>query len=543
MTRILSACMLLALAACAPKEDANGDGIVDGIREPNSVSQIAPSNPIGTLSGVVMNSQNQPIDGVQVTLVLGGAGSEGGTFSATTNGNGAYAFNRLPAGSSAQLLFSKTGFTTARYTTTVPAAAGQFPINDGNGNAGTVTLVQLSSNIKFQVFTSAGRPARGAKAFVEINNSAFLSTGGVYSSGTGTFSATADVDEAGLLTFSNLPDLGELARINTAGFTTSTVVVSVSAIDEDNDGFVDWNGSVTSYSASQLFVNPNRTLVLPRSGTVNPIAIVASNLDSFGSAGSPPYRNAVKGSDPITIVFNQAIAQNDNTRLVKVVGEDCQANVAASVTQRTPNSLSISPSMPWTLGARYNIIVRVTGLESGTTEDFIGYFFAMDPASPRAIGNTARFEARKVSGNMMANAYQPGDTLYVVFDSPVTNQGAAVAVAQVDFDITGDGMTGGSTGFGEFGGPENQGFSITNAEQLQATRPIDGTFTCKASGYSSRWLVNGVTFPPASQAIPQGTTMKIVFPRNNSSSATYQSISGSPVLVDPAGTITVIPSP
>lgn len=542
MTRILTACMVLALAACAPKEDANGDGIADGIREPNSVSQVAPSNPIGTVSGTVVNANGLPIDGAEVKLVLGTG--DGSTFTSNTNSQGAYSFAKIPAGSQGQLFISKTGFAPGRSYVIVPSAAGNFPINDANANGGTTVLVQLSSTLKFQIYNAAGRAARGAKVGVEVSNSAYVTnntnTGFGGFAASGSFSTSGEVDESGLLTISSLPDFGELARINQTSNYTSNFVVTIGAVDDDGDGFVDWNGSVTSYSASQLFVNPNRTIVLARSGTANPIAIVATNVDSLNPFGSTaPYRNAVKGSDPITVVFNQPIGQNDSPRLVKIVGEDCQSNVPASVTQRTPNSLSITPAAPWTLGARYNIIVRVTGLESGTTDDFIGFFFAMDAAAPRAVTTAARFEVRKSAGNMMNNAMQPNDTLYVVFDAPITNQGGAVAVAQINLDVTNDGMVGGMTGVGEFNGPENTGFAISSAEQLQATKPGDGTFSCRASGYSSRWQV-AVTQFPTSQTIPSSTAMKVVFPKANSSSNTYQSISGSPVLVDPAGIITIL---
>ncbi|PZR16034.1 MAG: hypothetical protein DI536_06980 [Archangium gephyra] len=543
MTRILTACIVLALAACAPKEDANGDGIADGIRDPNSVSQVAPSNPIGTVSGTVVNANGLPIDGAEVKLVLGTGG--GGTFTSNTNAQGAYSFAKIPAGSQGQVFVSKTGFSSARSYVTVPSSAGNFPINDGNANAGTTVLVQLNSTLKFQVYNAAGRAARGAKVGVEISNAAYVTnssnTGFGSLAGAGSLSTSGEVDESGVVTIGSLPDFGELARINQTSSYTSNFVVTIGAVDDDGDGFVDWNGSVTSYTASQMVVNPNRTIVLARSGTANPIAIVATNVDSLNPMGSSaPYRNAVKGSDPITVVFNQPIAQNDTARLVKIVGEDCQSNVPASITQRTPNSLAITPAAPWTLGARYNIIVRVTGLESGTTDDFIGFFFAMDPAAPRAVTTSARFEVRKTAGNTMNNALQPTDLLYVVFDAPITNQGANVAVAQLNLDVTNDGMVGGMTGIGEFNGPENTGFAISPAEQLQATKPNDGTFSCKASGYSSRWRVSITQFP-TSQTIPAGTAMKVVFPKSNTSSSTYQSISGSPVLVDPAGSITILP--
>ncbi len=546
MTRILAACMVLALAACAPKEDTNGDGIVDGVREPDSVSQVAPSTPVGTVSGTVVTSLNTPIDGVAVTLTLGPGGEGGAVYTANTNAQGIYSFKNVPGASAAQLSFSKTGFSTARVSVSVPGSSGNFPINNANANAGSVTLTQLTGTVKFRVYNSAGAPARGAKATLEVTNTAFSTTSGVYGSSVGGFTTSGDVDESGVVTFTGVPEVGELARINASGFTTSNYIVAIGAIDSDNDGFAEWRGSITSYSANALFTDPNRTIYLASAATNQPLSIVATNIESLTSNGSLPYRNAVKGSDPITIVFNQAIGQADTSRLIKVVQENCETNVAVSVTQRTPHSLSIAPSSPWQLGARYNIIVRVTGLEAGTTDDFIGYIFAIDAAAPRQVGATASFNVRKAAGNMMNNAYQPGDRLFVVFDTPVTDQGSGTAVAQFNLDLNGDGVTGitsmnPNTGVGEYGGPVNTGFQISNAEQLSATNPVNGTFSCKRSNYSSLWEITGVTFPATSMNIPMSTQTKVVFPKNQNSATTYQTAWGTPIQTDVAGTIAILP--
>lgn len=546
MTRILAACMVLALAACAPKEDANGDGIVDGVREPDSVSQVAPSTPVGTVSGTVVTSLNTPIDGVQVTLTLGSGAEGGAAFTSNTNAQGVYSFKNVPGASDAQLTFSKTGFSTARVSVSVPGSSGNFPINNANANAGSVTLTQLTGTVKFRVYNSAGAPARGAKATLEVTNTAFTTTNGVYGSAVGGFTTSGDVDESGVVTFTGVPEVAELARINSTGSTaTSNYIVAISATDSDNDGFAEWRGSITSYSANNLFIDPNRTIYLASASTNQPLSIVATNIASLTTNGSLPYRNAVKGSDPVTIVFNQAISQADTSRLVKVVQENCETNVAVSVTQRTPHSLSIAPSSPWQLGARYNIIVRVTGIESGTTDEFIGYIFAIDSAAPRQVGTTASFNVRKAAGNMMNNAYQPGDRLFVQFDTPITNLGSAVAVAQFNLDLNNDSTVGVTsmnplTGVGEYNGPVNSGFQVSNAEQLSATNPINGTFSCKQSDYSSLWEITGVTFP-TSLNIPMSTQTKVVFPKNQNSAATYQTAWGTPVQTDVAGTIAIVP--
>ncbi|MFZ5788018.1 MAG: carboxypeptidase-like regulatory domain-containing protein [Acidobacteriota bacterium] len=545
MSRILiAACALVALASCAPQTDANGDGIADGTRSPDSVSLIAPSTPVGTVSGVVVNTLQGPIEGVAVKLVLG----EGKpSYSANTAADGSYTFKDVPAGGYGQLLFSKTGYSSARISTYVPAYGGNFPINQGNGNAGVVTLTQQTATLKFHVYTATGAPAKGAKAILEVSGTAFETEQGTYGGVAGNYSGSAEVDDTGLLTFTNAPEPAELARIPNAG----NFMVTIGALDVDGDGRADSLGSVNSYPASGLFTNPDRTIILGDARTTAALTILASNLDSFNVASnSPPYRNALKANDPITIVFNQPITQVDSTRLVKVVQEDCETNVAVTVTQRTPNTLSIAPVASWTLGNRYNIVVRATGLDSGVTNDFIGYFFAIDPSVPRPLSTSGLFQITKSTANMMANALQPGDRLSVEFDTPIAYMGtvilpppqpatAPLAYAQFAFDLNGDGTIGGTIA-GENNNTLNAGFSFTMDEQVTARVPANGTFTCKRSGYSRRWNVAVNTFP-GTGFIPTSTGIKIVFPKDQQSSDTYQTAWGSPVTSDVTGTLSVAP--
>jgi hypothetical protein len=545
MFRILSVCVAaLTLVACAPKDDVNGDGIVDGVRDPNSVSQVAPSTPVGTISGVVVNSLNAGIEGVRVVMIVGEGAGAARSYETTTNSDGAYFFKDAPGGSNAQLLFSKTGYSNARLNGFIPGTAGNFPINDGNGNAGVITLTQLNGTLKFRVYTAQGRPAKGAKAYLEVLSTAFQTTSGVYGTAIGNFSGAADVDENGLLTFTGTPDVAEIARIGS----NINYTLTIGALDEDSppDGRADALGLIQPMQAGSLFTNPDRTFILgdARVTQTGTLSISATNLESFSATGmapySPPYRNAVKANDPITIVFNQPITQVDTTRLVKVVQEDCQTNVAVAVTQRAPNVLSIAPTSAWTLGNRYNIIVRATGLDTGNTVDFIGFFFAIDATAPRPLSTAASFQVRKVAPNTMSNALQPNDILNVLFDTPIINQGGPAARAIVNLDLNGDGSTGGMAGAGEFNGPAGTGFVLTNNEQLSATDPSQGTFNCKASGYSSRWSISIGTFP-MSNAIPANTGMRVVFAKDQQASDTFQTAWGSPVAADVNGTINVVP--
>jgi hypothetical protein len=369
-----------------------------------------------------------------------------------------------------------------------------------------------------------------------VQSTAFQTFSGIYGTACGNFSGAAEVDENGLLTFTGTPDPAELARISS----TISFALTIGALDEDNDGRADALGTISSFTAGGLFTQPDRTIILADAHAGGALAIVATSLDSFANAFSPPYRNAVKANDAVTIVFNQPITQVDTTRIVKVVLEDCQTNVAVTVTQRAGNVLSIAPTNAWTLGSRYNIIVRATGLDTGITRDFIGYFFAIDPSVPRALSTTAAFQVRKAVGNTMSSALQPNDTLVVLFDTPILQQGGPVARAIVNFDLNGDGMTGGMSGFGEFNGPPNSGFQLTSNEQTTANDPAQGTFTCKQSGYTSRWSITIGTFP-STNFIPASTGMRVVFAKDQVSSDSYQTPWGSPVATDVNGTINVVP--
>lgn len=538
MSRILIGCALLFVSACANSQDLNGDGVADADekgRSPDTVQLVAPSSPIGSLSGMVVDSLQVGIAGVNVTLVLGDGPDASHTFEATTSTDGAFAFKDLPGGASGQLLFAKTGYSNARINAFVPANGGNIPINNGNGNAGVITLAQLNSTLKFRVYTAAGELAKGAKGMLEVNATAFQTTAGVFGSPVGNFSGTAEVDDNGLLTFSGAPDPAEMNRLTNPQF-----VLTIGAFDKDNDGRADFLGTVQSFTASSLFIQPDRSVVLADARTTAALQILGTNIESLTTNGSPPYRNAVKASDSINIVFNQPITQVDTTRLVRVVQEDCQTNVAVAVVQRAPNIITITPTAAWTLGNRYNIIVRATGLDSGSTVDFIGYFFAIDPTVPRPLSTTAAFQVRKAAGNTMSNALQPGDTLNVLFDTPIAYQGGPVAQAIVNTDLTGDGQVGGMLGFGEFGGPANSGFALTANETLRANDPANGTFACKASGYSSRWAITITQFP-MSNSISSGTGLRVLFAKDNTSSDTYQTAWGSPVATDVNGMLIVVP--
>jgi hypothetical protein len=159
--------------ACGGGTDANRDGIIDGIHSPDSVSQVAPSTPVGTVSGQVLTTDFKPLDGVNVTVIIGGASdSDTNVFKAVTDNEGVWSVKNVPAAAVAQVTLTKMAYATGRMQITVPGNAGNFPVNNGNGNIGTVLLTHLDGTYRFQVVTAGGRPARQLKALLEVTPAA-----------------------------------------------------------------------------------------------------------------------------------------------------------------------------------------------------------------------------------------------------------------------------------------------------------------------------------------------------------------------------------
>ena len=526
---------LLACAACGtPPVDANKDGIADGIQTPNTVSVVAPVSPVGTVSGQVLDTRFQPLEGVNVSLATGGTPA---VFAKTTStADGAFNFAGVPAGASVTLLLSKVGFGAVRLTTSVPAAAGQFPLDNGNANVGPVLLTTLDGTHKFSVLAATGKPAKGVKALLEVTPAGLLGANASgYGPSLGVTSAEATADDSGVLTFTGVPGAAELARIG------GSAVLSVAPWDEDGDGRPDFRGQAQTFSGSTLYTTPNPLLVLSDLRSTLPLAVQYSNLDSLATGGTTLVRNQLRSTDLVWFAFNQQIAEASLT--VKVVGEDCGAVVAtAKPTVRNGMVVSVAPQAAggWDKGKEHNIEVRATSLESGRALSVTGFFFAADLAAPSPLGTTGQFLVKKAAGSTMGGALQAGDELFVIFDSSITNLTAgAPARLFVNFDLNSNGSTGTATGDqAEYGAPFSTGWPLASAELL--ADPTVGTFACVASNYTPRYRVS-VTSSLPSSGVPLGTAVKVTFARDNSTSTGFQTIWGQPVSGEVSGTLTALP--
>lgn len=530
MTRSLTVAALIALAACSPPPtDGNKDGIADGVRVPTDVSLVAPSSPVGAVSGQVVNSKFLPLDGVSVVLVIGGkTDGTGLSYKATTDGEGNFAFKDVPAGANGEVLASKQGFGSVRVGVTVPAAAGNFPLNDGNANVGMLMLMELSTTLRFTVMTASGRPAKGAKALLEvapIGAQSFTTVG--YGLPLGQLSVDTAVDQDGYAAFANVPAPGEMARVNPTAVGYTLVI---SDLDEDGDGHIDYNGQVNTYTGTALFTRAPAPIVLADARIALPLNIVASNVETLANGSGLPMRNVVRPSEAISVFFNQPVL--DQSVIVKVVDDNCSTSIAVTRTMRPDHwGFTITPNAnSWQSSKRFNVVVRATGLDAANTISRVGYFFAADPLQPVQLSTTARFEFRKLGGNTNLAKVEYGDAVFAIFDLPIMQMpGSAGAAGFVSLDMNGNNSTGtGPTDRGESGAPFDMGYAMVAAEPTSDPTG-NGTFACRTSGYATRYQMLYQSLPPAGfpQFIPN-TQMRVMLPKDSSSTDGFQTIWGQP---------------
>ncbi|MBM4783644.1 MAG: carboxypeptidase regulatory-like domain-containing protein [Archangiaceae bacterium] len=515
-----------ALVACSPPAtDANKDGIADGVRTPNTVTQVAPSNPVGTITGVVANTKFVGLADVSVLLVLG----SGFTSAIKSSAEGAFRFANVPAGSSGQLIVSKEGFGSVRVPVTVPVSGGNVPVNDANANAGVIMLLELNGSVKYQVQTANGRPAKAVKAFLEVSPAGFQLTSGTgYGTSLGQLSFEGTADDTGALTFMNGPAPTELAR-TTGGQTNYTLVIA--GLDEDGDGENEFNGLVDSRSGRDFFTTGVPTLRLPDNRAGGAPAIVATNVESLTGTLSP-VRNLLRPTESVYVVFNQPIAER--SLLVRATQEDCSTVVNTSVVVKG-NVLQISAAgNGWTIGDKHNLLIRATGTEAGgstQTASFTGFVFGGELATPKAP-TSAAFSIKRSAGNM-TNDIQNGDTLIITFDVPLRRVSTS-GFFQWNFDLN---MMGGvnAMDFGEFG--SSGGFSFSPDEPT--IDPLTSQFSCLSSNYTRRWTGTISSLPVT--GIPRGTQARVVLPVVGAGQGGYQTIWGVAFTGPQTGVPTVLP--
>ncbi|RKH25872.1 carboxypeptidase regulatory-like domain-containing protein [Corallococcus praedator] len=528
---LVMAVLPLLAWGCGDSTDADNDGVADGIRDPNNVSVVVPSTPKGTVSGQVLGTNLQALEGVTVAMTIG---SQATGKSATTDASGNFVMTDVPAGAQVLLTFSKSGYATLRATSTVPSAAGTVPINNGNASFGPVTLAQLNGKLVFNVVTPQGRPAAGAKGTLEVDRagSLVLSNYDTTASVLSKVYVEATADDQGVLTFNGVPSGAELARLN------GSYNLWVSPMDANGDGIPETGGFVTSYSGAAIVsTSVTRVVNLPFSRPQNvPLAVEGSNVGSLKAAQViDPLNNLVRPGEPIYVYFNQPVQAG--SLLVRLTDEYAKESLAVTANVNAGGySATINPGSGVVQeGKEYNLFVRAVSAEGGTNLTQTGFFFGGDQASPKAVTiSELRYQETSQTGTLAATQLNPGEVVYVSFSAPLRPPAGTSVQVFFKADINNDTYIG-TTAYGEFNNYSGQGFPLVLAEptfpyvtRTPAETPVFGILQ---SGYSTRYAF---TYGGTVALNPTQTELVVAFSKlpTVGTNEAYESTWGQPVSTD-----------
>jgi hypothetical protein len=497
----------LLVLACGPR-DENGDGIADGkILEPDSVTAVAPATPKGTVSGQVFDTSMQPLVGASVRLTIGSDTAEG-KFVGEVDGLGNFMIKNVPASSTVLATISKQGYATLRASVTVPANAGNIPINDGNASLGVIMLTKTQSKVSFTLLTDKGQPAVGAQAYLEAYPAGLISAAGTSVAATSTVTAAPAVADAmGVVTFNNLPSPSELTRIGTPPTgTTSTAYYRlwVDPVDVNGDGILDSGGYASPIDASVLLKSGSQIITLNpaknSSGSAS-FTLVATNVPSLQLTGSSPaeakkpLRNLLRPGEPIYLGFSQPVARD--SLIAILTGEQGQSAIDLTVTSNEAGDMyMLTPSVANVLeGQEYNLILRATSAYSGAVQTWKGYFVSGDVKTPRPLQLDSVTFRDGTTGT--PNVLDPGECVILTFNQVVTASGYQLDVGVVGTE---------TKWFKAL--PASYPSALTNCFGTEAVKiPIDtANFQATPRFYFTYGTASDTTLPPIN---PSNTTARI----------------------------------
>jgi hypothetical protein len=509
MKKKLAIILPLMALGCGGAQDANNDGIADGVREPDTISVVAPSTPKGTVSGQVLTTRLTPLTDTKVSMTIGSADA---AVEATTDANGNFLFKNVPGGAQVLLTVAKQGYSTLRATATVPSAAGNIPINDGNASVGPITLTELNGSLRFNLVTSTGRPASGARATLEATPAGTVGFGDASTSTVSKVIVQATADDQGSVLFTGVPTPIELSRLVTNG----GYRLVVDPVDLNSDGLLDAGGVAKTFTAANI-INygtvqvvqlpaPANSAELP-TGPITSFSLRTTNIPSLASLfDSDPLRNMLRPSEPIYVTFTHPVQRES----VYAILTDEFAREAIPVTvsvNATGEGITITPPAAAIRdGMEYNLSLRATSAYTGDNLSLKGYFVGGDNKTPKAFGLVSVAFKDKAS-DPTPNVLDTNDCVFVTFNQLVVPPAGPRGVVFFNWDVDAVGGIGNENSVGEYG--STNGFTLNPALPPFAGCNIDDGETFPLINFTT--ATTRFYFIYSGQQITQGVQVKVDF--------------------------------
>lgn len=432
---LLTSILAIPALGCSSDEgtDADGDGIADGVQEPNNVTVIAPTKPTGYVAGEVRDaSTDRPLEGATVKLLGGGIEGEG-----TTDAAGAFRLGPIAAGATFAVRITAPGKVEANVTgLSIDDAAGNFPTQNGALYVGPVALLSDDGHFSVMVVSEDGVPVDGAQVAIETAASHLLA-GAARGSGV----ARAETNADGLAEVTGLPNVFTLPPRQEAA---AALTIQVSPFDADDDGRPELDGAVAAIGGREARSQGQVPVLVLRHVGAQALGVVASNVP--GLAGVTPAQPALLPAPnaDLRVVFNKAIDRD--SVLVDLRNEDGTDTIlTAVVTSGLDNVLTIDPAEDLTPGQEYNVSIRAHSADASPTEVAqltAAFFIADNRDTPIVVaGRFADLNGDQLWGT-------GNDAFYFSVSQPVGRavNPAFVAEVWIAADINGDAVVGNAQG-------------------------------------------------------------------------------------------------
>ena len=463
--------------------DADGDGVADGVQDPNNVTVVTPTRPQGFVAGDLRDALNdEPLTGVRVELALGGL-PEGIDPVFTTDASGTFRYGPLPAGAAFTLGFTADGYAPVRLSDLViDDTAGDFPTINGALYVGPLYLLRTEGRFSVQVVSQEGARVAGAEVTVETAASYLWAD-----APRGSASGRATTDAQGLATVTGLPDAWSLPpRLEGAG----AVTVHVAPVDQDGDGRVDLAGVTRVMSGREVReLGASMLVVLPRPVSA-PLAVVATNVPGLVAPGATP--SMLEALEPVRVVLNKPLDRD--AVVVDLRDEEGEPVTSTLLVSGFENVLEVSAAEGLMAGREYNLALRLQAGDATPVEvlQMASPFFVRDERE-RAITVTGRFVDADGDEQWGAGTDRVEIELSIPLGRPLGNPAFQV---EVFFDLDFNGTSTVGDGAGEL--PRSGEYPAPIVLSAAEPAPVNGA---GLSGFTRFVAPRGINLP-----VPLGRT-------------------------------------
>lgn len=265
----------------------------DGPTRVTKDEKVKPARAKGSIIGQVEGAHGAPLAGATVSVPM-----VEGVRKTTTDAEGWFTISGLPAGGVYRVRIDAEGHLSASVQATVPADAGEVPLDGGQRVVGPIRLFPNDGRVEIELLGKEGQRLEPPMASCEVRG-IWVERPETYNWIRGGLRLPARI-EGGLVICEGLPNLDLISAYD------STLTFRWAPIDEDGDGHLDYHGGSWNQAFAKLGEEPGRIsrLADPWAPTPSPL-ILASNVP--GLVDRDIKSHFVSPDLDLEILFSEAV--------------------------------------------------------------------------------------------------------------------------------------------------------------------------------------------------------------------------------------------